>query len=84
MTLNNLDIKVSALPSAPQVRLPANRFLLAFLQERIQNEVQRSQKKAMCHLERARPKNVHPFTQEKSGGGVQKKIYLLISDGPEM
>ena len=57
MRLNNLDIKVSALPSAPHVRLPANRYFHAFLQERFQNEVQRSKKKAMCHLERARPKN---------------------------
>ena len=84
MTLNNLDVKVSALPSARHVRLPANRYFHAFLQERIQNEVQRSEKKAMCHLERARPKNVRLFIQEKSGGEVQKKINLLISDTPEI
>ena len=39
----------------------------AFLQERIQNAVQWSEK---SHLERARPKNVPPFTLAKSGGGV--------------
>ena len=44
----------------------------------------KSRKKAMCHLERARPKKVRPFIQEKSGGGVQKKINLLISDAPEI
>ena len=38
----------------------------------------------MCDLERARPKNVRPFTLEKSGGGVQKKINLLICDAPEI
>ena len=73
MTLNNLDIKVSVLPLEPYVRLPVNRYFHAFLQERIQNEVEKVEKKAMCHLERARPKSVRPFTQEKSGGGVEKK-----------
>ena len=66
-----LDIKVPVLPLAPHVRLP-NRQCHAFLQERIQNAVKRS-KKAMCDLERARPKNVRPFTLEKSGGGVKKR-----------
>ena len=33
--------------------------------------------KAMCDLERARPKNVRPFTLGKSGGGVQKTDKLI-------
>ena len=66
-----LDIKVPVLPLAPHVRLP-NRQCHAFLQERIQNAVKRS-KKAMCDLERARPKNVRSFFLEKSGGEVQKR-----------
>ena len=73
MTLNNLDIKVSVLPLESYVRLPVNRYFHAFLQERIQNEVEKVEKKAMCHLERARPKSVRPFTQEKRCGGVEKK-----------
>ena len=70
-----LDVRVPVLPSAPHVRLP-NRQCHAFLQERIQNAVKRS-KKAMCDLERARPKNVRPFTLEKSGGEVQKTGKLV-------
>ena len=64
------DVRVPSLPSASLVRLP-NRQCHAFLQERLKNAVKRS-KKAMCNLERARPKNVRPFTLEKSGGGVKK------------
>ena len=60
----NIDVKVPALPPARHARLP-NRQCHAFLQERL--------KKAMCDLERARPKNVRPFTLEKSGGGVKKR-----------
>ena len=63
MTLNNLDIKVSALPSAPHVRLPANRYFHAFLQERFQNEVQRSKKKKPCVILRGRAQKtsvIHP------------------------
>ena len=67
----NLDVKVPALPSARHARLP-NRQCHAFLQERLKNAVKRS-KKAMCDLERARPKNVRPFTLEKSGGGLKKR-----------
>ena len=66
-----LDFKVPSLPSASLVRLP-NRQCHAFLQERLKNAVKRS-KKAMCDLERARPKNVRPFTLEKSGEGVKKR-----------
>ena len=66
-----LDVKVPSLPSASLVRLP-NRQGHAFLQERLKNAVKRS-KKAMCDLERARPKNVRPSTLEKSGGGVKKR-----------
>ena len=73
MTLNNLDIKVSALPSAPHVRLPANRYFDAFLQERFQNEVQRSKKKSHVSSWEGAPKERASFTQEKSGGGVQKR-----------
>ena len=70
-----LDVKVPSLPSASLVRLP-NRPCHAFLQERLKNAVKRS-KKAMCDLERARPKNVRPFTLEKSGGEVQKTGKLV-------
>ena len=66
-----LDVKVLVLPSAPHVRLP-NRQCYAFLQERLQNAVKKFEK-AMCDLERARPKNVRTFTLERSGGGVKKR-----------
>ena len=66
-----LDIKVPVLPSAPQVRLPYGQCH-AFLQERIQNAVKRS-KKAMCDLERARPKKRASILCRKSGGRVQKR-----------
>ena len=66
-----LDIKVPVLPLAPHVRLP-NRQCHAFLQERIQNAVKRS-KKAMCDLERARPKNVRSFFLEKKWRRSPKK-----------
>ena len=65
MTLNNLDIKVSALPSAPHVRLPANRYFLAFLQERIQNEVQRSKKSHVPSWEGAPKKRASIHSRKK-------------------
>ena len=77
-----LDVKDPVLPSAPHVR-PPNRQCHAFLQERLQNAVKRS-KKAMCDLERARPKNVRPFILEKSGGEVQKKDKLVDFRPPEI
>ena len=42
-------------PNEPHARRP-NRQCHAFLQERIQNTVTKGRKKAMCDLERARPK----------------------------
>ena len=55
-----------------------NRQCRAFLQGRIQNAVKWSGKKAMCNLERARPKILRPFTREESGGGVQNDKLIAI------
>ena len=69
----NLNINVSALPSAPHVRLQ-NRQCHAFLQERIQNAVQWSEK---SHLERARPKkyeSIHP--SQKVAEESQKNKFI--------
>ena len=67
-----LDIKVPVLPLAPHVRLP-NRQCHAFLQERIQTAVKRS-KKAICDLERARPKKCAPILCRKKWRKSPKKI----------
>ena len=76
ITLNNLDIKVSALPSAPHVRLPNRLFPCVSSRTQPKRSTKVEKKKAMCHLERARPKNVRLFTEEKSGGEVKKDILI--------
>ena len=76
----NLNINVSALPSAPHVRLQ-NRQCHAFLQERIQKAVQWLKN---SHLERARPKNCASIHPRKKWRRSPKKINLLISDAPEI
>ena len=81
MTLNNLDIKASAFLQHLTYDFWRIGSSMRFFKNASKKKVE---KKAMCHLERARPKSVRPFTQEKSGGGVQKKIGLLISDAPEI
>ena len=72
MTLNNLDIKVSGLLQ----HLTYNFQWIGSSMRVFKNASKtkyKDRKKAMCHLERARPKNVRPFIQEKSGGRVQKR-----------
>ena len=83
MTLNNLDIKVSGFLQHLTHNFQWIGSSMRFFKNASKTKY-KGRKKGMCHLERARPKNVRPFIQEKSGGRVQKKINLLISDAPEI
>ena len=49
-------------------------------------EIVQRQEKSLCDLERARPKDVFPITQEKNGDWVQKNWKIMIFDVlvPEM
>ena len=71
----NLDIKVSALPSALHVRLP-NRQCHAFLQERIQNAVRKGRKKP-CAILKGRAQKMCVHSPKKKVAEESKKDKLV-------
>ena len=75
MTLNNLDIKVSGFLQHLTYNFQWIGSSMRFFKNASKTKY-KGRKKAMCHLERARPKKVRPFTQKK-GAEESKKDKLI-------